>query len=92
MGRTVPTANQATHSAVHNLSVIRGGLTTEDKKYWDEFMSTAHLNERAVSLAVWYDPFDAMVLAMLFKQFKMIRKLGGELSEWTDTALDTGTS
>jgi hypothetical protein len=29
----------------------------------------------------------AMVLAMLFEQFKMIRKLGGEVGEWHDTTL-----
>lgn len=51
-------------------------------------MKTAHLNEMAISLAVWCDPFDAMVLGMLFKQLKMIKKLGGTIAEWHDTTLD----
>jgi hypothetical protein len=54
-------------------------------------MSTAHLNERAVSMAVFYEPFDAMVLAMLFSQFKMIKRLGGKVGEW-NTTLDAETS
>ncbi len=92
MGRTVPTLNQSIKATIHDLSAIRVGLTTDDKELWDEFMRTAHLNERAISLAVWYDPFDAMVLAMLFKQFKMIKKLGGDTSEWHDIPLDEAQS
>ena len=88
MGRTIPTANQANDRTIHELRVVRDGLTTEDKKLWDQFMSTGHLNERAISLAVWYDPFDAMVLGMLFAQYKMIRKLGGNITVWQDVTLD----
>ena len=91
MGRTVPTANEAMGATARELRVIRDGLTTKDKKLWDQFMATAHLNERAISLAVWYDPFDAMILGMLFAQFKMIKRLGGTVSEWYDTALDAET-
>lgn len=94
MGRTVPTLNQAIDATIRDLSVIRDGLTTPDRKVWDEFIRTSHLNERAISLAVFYDPFDAMILAMLFKQFKMIKKLGGDTSEWNewnDTTLDSST-
>jgi hypothetical protein len=82
MGRTVPTANQYVGATAHDLKVIRDGLTSCDKRLWDEFMSTAHLNERAVSIAVFFEPFDAIVLAMLFTQFKMIKRLGGEVGEW----------
>lgn len=92
MGRTVPSANQAIRATVRELRVIRDGLTTKDKKLWDEFMATAHLNERAISFAVFYDPFDAMVLGMLFAQFKMIKRLGGTVSEWYDSTLDGATA
>jgi hypothetical protein len=91
MGRTIPTANRYIGATVHDLKVIRDALFTRDKKLLDEFMSTAHLNERAVSMAVFYEPFDAMVLAMLFRQFKMIRRLGGKVGEW-NTTLDAETS
>ncbi len=64
------------------------GLTTEDKKLWDQFTQTGHLNERAISLAVFCDPLQSLMLAMLFKQFKAIVKLGGAFSEW-QTELDS---
>jgi hypothetical protein len=51
-------------------------------------MQTAHLNERAISLAVFCDPLQSMTLAMLFKQFKVIKKLGGDFSEWQQEPLD----
>ncbi len=76
MGRTVPTTNHAVDGAIHNLRVIRGGRATGDKKLWDDFMRTARLKETAVSLAVWYDPFDAMVLSLLFARNEMIRRRG----------------
>jgi hypothetical protein len=54
MGGTIPTASQCIGATVHDLNVIRNALTTRDKKLWDEFMSTARLSERAVSMAVFY--------------------------------------
>jgi len=88
MGRTVPTSNQANAQLIRDLARVREGLTTDEKKLWDEFMQTAHLNERAISLAVFCDPLQSMMLAMLFKQFKVIRKLGGDFSEWQQEPLD----
>lgn len=82
MGRTVPTSNQENTELIDELRRIRDGLTTKDKKIWDIFVKTGHLNERAISLAVFVDPLESLMLAMLFKQFKMILKLGGELSDW----------
>ena len=81
MGRTVPTSNQVNAALIADLAKIREGLTTKDKKVWDEFMLTGHLNERAISLAVFCDPLQSLMLGMLFKQFKMIRALGGTLEE-----------
>jgi hypothetical protein len=71
-----------------DLAKIREGLTTRDKALWDEFLLTGHLNERAISLAVFCDPLQAMMLGMLFKQFKMIRALGGTLEE-AQSSLDS---
>jgi hypothetical protein len=88
VGRTVPTSNQANAELIRDLAKVREGLTTDEKKLWDEFMQTAHLNERAISLAVFCDPLQSMTLAMLFKQFKVIKKLGGEFSEWQQEPLD----
>lgn len=84
MGRTIPTAAESTQATIRGLRVIRDYLNTSDKKLWDEFMATGRTSERAISLGVFYDPFDALVLAMLFKQFKMIRRLGGDVSEWNE--------
>ena len=70
------------------MASVREGLTTDEKKLWDEFMRTAHLNERAISLAVFCDPLQSITLAMLFKQFKVIKKLGGDFSEWQQAPLD----
>ena len=89
MGRTVPTSNQMNAGLIADLAKIREGLTTRDKALWDEFVLTGHLNERAISLAVFCDPLQAMMLGMLFKQFKMIRALGGTLEEAQGT-LDSG--
>jgi len=47
MGRTVPTSNQGNSLLIGDMRKIRDGLTTRDKKLWDEFMTTGHLNERA---------------------------------------------
>jgi hypothetical protein len=88
MGRTVPTSNQANAGLIRDLAKVREGLTTDEKKLWDEFMQTGHLNERAISLAVFCDPLQSMMLAMLFKQFKVIKKLGGDFSEWQQEPLD----
>jgi hypothetical protein len=88
MGRTVPTSNQVNAELIRDLAKVREGLTTDEKKLWDEFMQTAHLNERAISLAVFCDPLQSMTLAMLFKQFKVIKKLGGDFSEWQQEPLD----
>jgi len=88
MGRTVPTSNQANAGLIRDLAKVREGLTTDEKKLWDEFMRTGHLNERAISLAVFCDPLQSMMLAMLFKQFKVIKKLGGDFSEWQQEPLD----
>ena len=88
MGRTVPTSNQANAGLIRDLAKVREGLTTDEKKLWDEFVQTAHLNERAISLAVFCDPLQSMMLAMLFKQFKVIKKLGGDFSEWQQEPLD----
>jgi hypothetical protein len=88
VGRTVPTANQANAELIRDLAKVREGLTTDEKKLWDQFMQTAHLNERAISLAVFCDPLQSMTLAMLFKQFKVIKKLGGDFSEWQQEPLD----
>jgi hypothetical protein len=88
MGRTVPTSNQANAGLIRDLAKVRDGLTTDEKKLWDEFMQTGHLNERAISLAVFCDPLQSMMLAMLFKQFKVIKKLGGDFSEWQQEPLD----
>jgi len=90
MGRTVPTSNQMNAQLLADLARIREGLTTKDKVLWDEFLLTGHLNERAISLAVFCDSLQAMMLGMLFKQFKMIRALGGTLEESQGT-LDPGT-
>jgi hypothetical protein len=92
MGRTVPTSNQANAGLIRDLARVREGLTTDEKKLWDEFMQTAHLNERAISLAVFCDPLQSMMLAMLFKQFKVIKKLGGDFSEWQQEPLDESES
>jgi len=88
VGRTVPTSNQANAELIRDLAKVREGLTTDEKKLWDEFMRTAHLNERAISLAVFCDPLQSMTLAMLFKQFKVIKRLGGDFSEWQQEPLD----
>jgi hypothetical protein len=88
VGRTVPTSNQANAELIRDLAKVREGLTTDEKKLWDEFMQTAHLNERAISLAVFCDPLQSMTLAMLFKQFKVIKKLGGDFTEWQQEPLD----
>jgi hypothetical protein len=88
MGRTVPTSNQANARLIRDLAKVREGLTTDEKKLWDEFMQTGHLNERAISLAVFCDPLQSMMLAMLFKQFKVIKKLGGDFSEWQQEPLN----
>jgi hypothetical protein len=88
VGRTVPTPNQANNELIRDLAKVREGLTTDEKKLWDQFVQTAHLNERAISLAVFCDPLQSMTLAMLFKQFKVIKKLGGDFSEWQQEPLD----
>lgn len=88
MGRTVPTSNEIIKELIGDLAKVREGLTTDEKKAWDQFMQTAHLNERAISLAVFCDPLQSMMLAMLFKQFKVIKKLGGDFSEWQQEPLD----
>lgn len=88
MGRTIPTSNQYTSSTIKELSVIKDYLNTADKPLWDEFMTLAHLNERAISSAVFTDPLQAMMLAQLFKMFKVIKKLGGDFSEWQQEGLD----
>ena len=88
MGRTVPTSNQANAELIRDLAKVREGLTTDEKKLLDEFMQTTHLNERDISLAVFCDPLQSMTLAMLFKQFKVIKKLGGDFSEWQQEPLD----
>ena len=88
MGRTVPTSNQANAGLIRDLAKVREGLTTDGKKLWDEFMQTAHLNERAISLSVFCDPLQSMMLAMLFKQFKVIEKLGGDFAEWQQEPLE----
>jgi hypothetical protein len=85
MGRTVPTLNEAIAEVMRDLNKVRDGLTTREKPLWDEFLLTGHLNERAISLAVFTDPMQAMMLAMLFKQFKMIKALGGTLKDAQDT-------
>jgi hypothetical protein len=64
------------------LSVIKDHLNTSDKPLWDEFMMLSHLNERAIASAVFTDPLQAMMLAQLFEMFKVIKKLGGDFSEW----------
>ena len=74
------------------MAKVREGLTTDEKKLWDQFVQTAHLNERAISLAVFCDPLQSMTLAMLFKQFKVIKKLGGTFPNgnrrrWTSRSL-----
>jgi hypothetical protein len=88
MGRTVPTSNQYTRSTINELRVIRDYLNTVDKPLWDEFMTLAHLNERAIGSAVFTDPLQAMMLAQLFKMFKVIKKLGGDFSEWQQGSLE----
>jgi len=88
VGRTIPTSNQANAELIRDLAKVREGLTTDEKKLWDQFMQTAHLNERAISLAVFCDPLQSMTLAMLFKQLKVIKKLGGDFSEWQQEPLD----
>jgi len=87
MGRTVPTSNQANAELIRDLAKVREGLTTDEKKLWDQFVQTGHLNERAISLAVFCDPLQSMMLAMLFKQFKVIKALGGNFSEWQQNEL-----
>ena len=87
MGRTVPTLNQAHAELIAELAQIRDGLTTDDKALWDQFVQTGHLNERAISLAVFCDPLQSLMLAMLFKQFKMILRLGGDSTEWQQDSL-----
>jgi hypothetical protein len=91
MGRTVPTLNQAISETIADLRKIRDGLNTNDKQLWDEFVRTGHLNERAISLAVIPDVMQCMMLAMLFKQFKMIKALGGK-TEPHQEALDEPSS
>ena len=69
------------------LAKVRESLTT-DEKLWGQFMQPAHLNERAISLAMFCDPLQSMTLAMLFKQFKVFKKLSGDFSEWQQGSLD----
>ena len=88
MGRTVPTSNMATSSTINELSVVKDYLNTADKPLWDEFMILSHLNERAIASAVFTDPLQAMVLAQLFKMFKVIKKMGGDFSEWQQEPLE----
>jgi len=45
IGRTVPTINQENSLLISDLlRKIREGLDTRDKRLWDEFMVTGHLN------------------------------------------------
>jgi hypothetical protein len=88
MGRTIPTSNMLNNELIRDLAKVREGLTTEDKKLWDEFMTLSHLNERAISLAVFTDPLESMMLAQMFKMFKVIKRLGGDFSEWQQDELD----
>ena len=64
------------------LRVIRDYLNTVDKPLWDEFIQLSHLNERAIRNVVFADPLGAMMLAQMFMTFKVIKKLGGDFSEW----------
>jgi len=89
MGRTVPTLNQMHSKLIDDLRKVRAGLNTRDKELWDQFVVTGHLNERAISLAVFADPMQSLMLAMLFKQFKMIVELGGRFEDGQAT-LDPG--
>jgi len=88
MGRTVPTSNQVVSSTLHELSVIKDYLNTADKALWDEFMMLGHLNERAIANAVFTDQLQAVMLAQLFKMFKVGKKLGEDFSEWQQEPLD----
>jgi len=91
MGRTIPTPNMAVSARIAEMRKIRDGLTTEDKKFWDEMMNLCHLNERAIGLACFTDPFDSMLLAIAFASYKMLRRLGGDPVEWHDGTLDNHT-
>ena len=87
MGRTVPTLNRAHAELIEDLKKVREGLTTDEKKLWDAFMAMGHLNERAISLAVFCDPLQSLMLAQMFKMFKVIKQLGGDFSEWQQDEL-----
>jgi hypothetical protein len=87
MGRTVPTLNQANAELIEDLKKVREGLTTDEKRLWDQFMQTGHLNERAISLAVFCDPLQSLMLPQMFKMFKVIKQLGGDFSEWQEDEL-----
>jgi hypothetical protein len=87
MGRTVPTPNQYVSSTIQELSVIRDYLTTDEKPLWDEFMRLGHLNERAISMAIFTDPLQALMVAQLFKIFKVVKQVGGDFSEWQQAGL-----
>jgi hypothetical protein len=92
MGRTIPTSNQYTHGTINDLRVIREHLNTADKPLWDEFMTLAHLNERAIGTAAFVDPLQAMIVAQMFKLFKVVKKMGGDFSEWQQEGLDASNS
>jgi hypothetical protein len=53
-------------------------------------MRLGHLNERAISTAIFTDPLQAVMLAQLFKLFKTLKRMGGDFSEWQQDSLHSG--
>jgi hypothetical protein len=67
---------------------VGGPNPADDKRLWDQFLQTGHLDERSISVAVFADPLQSPMLAILFKQFKMILRLGGDAPEWQQDSLE----
>ena len=81
MGRTIPSFRMLLNEEIASWREFRNGLSSEDRKVFDELMNGSKLHSSASSCSLRTDVFEALCMAIVMDHQKRLENLATELEQ-----------
>ena len=81
MGRTIPSFRMLLNEEIARWREFRNGLSSEDRKVFDELMNASKLHSSASSCSLRTDVFEALCMAIVMDHQKRLENLATELEQ-----------
>lgn len=81
MGRTIPSFRMLLNEEIARWREFRNGLSSEERKIFDELMNGSKLHSSASSCALRMNLFEALCMAILMNHQKRLENIAAELEQ-----------